>query len=259
MHDRPLAALRLTALVLWTLLLLAPALLAWWLRRRIPPALARLWHGGCCWIAGLEVKVVGTPDPGPRLLYVANHVSYLDIIALGSQLDAAFIAKAEVSAWPAIGLIARLGRTVFVQRRATQCGRECRTLASRLTADERLILFAEGTSSDGTRVLPFKSALFGALEQRGTNHPVMIQPVTIAYRRFRGGLALARSFRSCYAWYGDMALVPHLWSVLGLPGAEVELRFHDPLPATAFTSRKALAAHAQHQVATGLEDFRAAA
>jgi putative hemolysin len=130
----------------------------------------------------------------------------------------------------------------------------------RCGANERLILFAEGTSSDGSRVLPFKSALFDALERPGSGGPVTtVQPVTIAYRRFRGGPAIGRAQRACYAWYGDMALLPHLWSALGLPGAEIELRFHAPLPATAFTSRKALAAHAERQVATGLEGLRTAA
>lgn len=259
MHDRLLAAARLACLVLWTGLLLLPALAAWALRGRVPAALARRWNRGCCAIAGVEVRIVGTPDPRQGLLFVANHVSYLDIIALASRIDAAFVAKAEVARWPGIGLIARLGRTVFVRRSPAHSARQCATLAARLGAGERLILFAEGTSSDGTRVLPFKSALFGALERPGAGPPVTIQPVTIAYRQFRGGLAIGRALRACYAWYGDMALLPHLWAALGLPGVLVELRFHEPLPATAFASRKALAAHAERQVASGLGGWRAAA
>jgi lyso-ornithine lipid O-acyltransferase len=259
MHDRLLAAVRLAALVLWTGLLLLPALGAWGLRARVPAPLVRGWNRGCCAIAGVEVRVVGAPDPREGLLLVANHVSYLDIIALGSRIDAAFVAKAEVARWPGIGLIARLGRTVFVQRNSAHSARQCATLAGRLGAGGRLILFAEGTSSDGTRVLPFKSALFGALDRPGGAPGVTVQPVTIAYRQFRGGLAIGRSLRACYAWYGDMALVPHLWSALGLPGVLVELRFHEALPATAFASRKALASHAERQVASGLDGWRAAA
>jgi 1-acyl-sn-glycerol-3-phosphate acyltransferase len=259
MHNRLLATLRLAALVLWTVLLLVPALAIWLFRRRIPARLARGWNRGCCAIAGVEVRIVGVPDRRDALLLVANHVSYLDIIALASRLDAAFVAKAEVARWPGIGLIARLGRTVFVRRNAVHSARQCATLAGRLAAGDRLILFAEGTSSDGSRVLPFKSALFGALERPGSGRPVTIQPVTIAYRQFRGGLAIGRSLRACYAWYGDMALLPHLWQALGLPGVLVELRFHEALPATAFASRKALAAHAERQVASGLDGWRAAA
>ena len=101
-------------------------------------------------------------------------------------------------------------------------------------AGERLILFAEGTSSSGDRVLPFKSALFAALVQGDPAGAIQMQPVTIAYPRFRGGLAIGHGLRPLYAWYGDMTLLPHIWSALGLPGAEVEVRFHQPVPASRF-------------------------
>jgi 1-acyl-sn-glycerol-3-phosphate acyltransferase len=108
-------------------------------------------------------------------------------------------------------------------------------------------------------VRPFKSALFGVLDRPDLAAAVTIQPVTIGYTRFRGGLAIEHALRPCYAWYGDMALAPHLWSALGLPGAEVELRFHDPVAGQAFASRKALAGHAERQVADGLAALRRAA
>ncbi len=203
--------------------------------------------------------MLGRPATGAPTLFVANHLSYLDIIVLGGVLDAAFIAKSEVARWPLIGLLGRLGRTVFVQRRALQSARQCDALAERLGAGGSLILFAEGTSTDGARVRPFKSALFGVLDRPGLAAQVTIQPVTIAYTRFRGGLAIDHGLRPCYAWYGDMALAPHLWRALGLPGAEVELRFHDPLSSRAFASRKALAGHAERQVAAGLAALRRAA
>lgn len=259
MHDRLMAGRRVAALLLWTVTLLLPALPIWRVRRRLPRRLVRLWNCGCCTIAGLEVRRVGRPATGAPTLFVANHVSYLDIIVLGGVLDAAFVAKSEIAGWPLIGLIGRLGRTVFVQRRTMQCARQCDALAARLGAGESLILFAEGTSTDGARVRPFKSALFGVLDRPELAAQVMVQPVTIAYTRFRGGLAIGHWLRPCYAWYGDMALAPHLWAALGLPGAEVELCFHDPVPATAFASRKALADHAERQVTHGLAALRQAA
>jgi lyso-ornithine lipid O-acyltransferase len=259
MHDRLLAGLRALSLTLWTASLLLPALLVWRLGWQHRVRVARLWCRGCCAIVGLEVKRIGRPAAGTPTLFVANHVSYLDIIALGSVLDAAFVAKSEVASWPLIGLISRLGRTLFVQRRTLQSGRQCDALAARLRAGDSLVLFAEGTSTDGARVRPFKSALFGVLDRPDLAAAVTIQPVTIAYVRFRGGLAIEHALRPCYAWYGDMALAPHLWSVLGLPGAEVELRFHDPLANHAFASRKALAGHAERQVADGLAALRRAA
>jgi len=259
MHDRLLAGFRVAALILWTASLLPPALLIWRLRRRLPRRLARLWCRGCCALTGLEVKPVGRLASTTPILFVANHVSYLDIIVLGSVLDAAFIAKSEVARWPLVGLIGRLGRTVFVQRRAAQSARQCDALATRLGAGDSLVLFAEGTSTDGARVRPFKSALFGVLDRPGLAAQVTIQPVTIAYTRFRGGLVIDHALRRCYAWYGDMALAPHLWAALGLPGAEIELRFHEPVPGRAFASRKALAGHAERQVADGLAALRRAA
>ena len=259
MHDRVMAGWRVAALLLWTATLLLPALLIWRVRRRLPRRLARLWNRGCCVIAGLEVRLIGRPASAAPTLFVANHVSYLDILVLGGVLDAAFIAKSEIARWPLIGLIGRLGRTVFVQRRTMRCASQCEALAARLRAGDSLILFAEGTSTDGARVRPFKSALFAVLDRPELAARVVVQPVTIAYTRFRGGLAIGHWLRPCYAWYGDMALAPHLWAALGLPGAEVKLRFHAPVSGQAFASRKALAGHAERQVADGIAALRQAA
>jgi lyso-ornithine lipid O-acyltransferase len=131
--------------------------------------------------------------------------------------------------------------------------------AGRLRSGQSLILFAEGTSSDGGRVLPFKSSLFAAVELSSSGPAIRVQPVTIAYARLRGGLPIDYALRSLYAWHGEMELAPHLWAVLGLPGAVIEVRFHAPLLAAEFASRKALARHAERQVADGLVAARLAA
>jgi 1-acyl-sn-glycerol-3-phosphate acyltransferase len=259
MRRRLLATARTIALLAWTGALLAPCLTSWMLRGRPPRRLVRLWHRGCCRIAGLRVRVHGTPAASGPTLFVANHVSYLDIVVLASLVDAGFVAKAEVAGWPLIGLLARIGRTVFVQRRATHCAAQRNALAERLRAGDSLILFAEGTSSAGARVLPFKSSLFAAVECLPGGPSIQVQPVTIAYARLRGGLPIDHALRSLYAWYGDMELAPHLWAVLGLPGALIEVRFHAPLIAAEFGSRKALARHAERQVADGLIAARLAA
>ena len=132
-------------------------------------------------------------------------------------------------------------------------------IAKRLVTGESLILFPEGTSSDGGRVLPFKSALFAAAEARRPRSAIKVQPVTISYVRLRCGLPIDYALRPLYAWYGDMSLAPHLWAVLGLPGAVVEVRFHVPVVAVDFASRKALAQHAERQVGEGLIKARRAA
>lgn len=256
-HNPVLAAGRAFACVTMTAALLVPAVLAALVLGRVPAWLKRAWHRGCCALFGLEIRTFGEPALAGGTLYVANHVSYLDISVLGSVLNVPFVAKSEVAGWPVIGLIGRLGQTLFVDRRSGRAAAQRDCLAARLAAGERLILFAEGTSSSGGRVLPFKSALFAALVP-DAGRAIQLQPVSIAYPRFRGGLAIGHGLRPLYAWYGDMTLLPHMWSALGLPGAEVEVRFHPPVPAAAFTSRKALARHAEQAVANGLAATRAA-
>jgi lyso-ornithine lipid O-acyltransferase len=260
MRQRLLATVRALALVAWTGILLVPCLSLRVLAGRAPRAFVRSWHRGCCIIAGLRVRVCGVPATAGPTLFVATHVSYLDIVILGSLVDAGFVAKAEVARWPLIGQIARIGRTIFVERRASRSPEHRDRLAERLGAGDSLILFAEGTSSDGGRVLPFKSALFAAAEELSRHGAaIKVQPVTIAYARLRCGLPLDYALRPLYAWYGDMELAPHLWAVLGLPGAVIEVRFHAPVAASDFGSRKALAQHAEREVAGGLAAARLAA
>jgi 1-acyl-sn-glycerol-3-phosphate acyltransferase len=259
MRRRLIAAVRALALLAWTGILLVPCMSACALVGRAPSVLVRAWHRGCCRITGLRLHVRGVPATAGSTLFVANHVSYLDIVVLGSLVDAGFVAKAEVAKWPLIGQIARIGRTVFVERRTERSVGPREEIAARLAAGDSLILFAEGTSSDGSRVLPFKSALFAAAEARRPGAAVTVQPVTIAYARLRCGLPIDYALRPLYAWYGDMALAPHLWAVLGLPGAVIEVRFHSPVVAADFGCRKALARHAEREVADGLVAARLAA
>jgi len=257
-HNPVLAGTRAAAAVALTAILLVPAVLSAALIGRVPGRLKRAWHRGCCAIFGLQIRVHGSPVQRGATLYVGNHVSYLDIIVLGRVLNVPFVAKREVTGWPVIGLIGRLGQTMFVDRKAARSSGQRDALAQRLGAGERLILFAEGTSSSGDRVLPFKSTLFGALERNPACGPVLVQPVTIAYTRFRGGLAIGLAARPLYAWYGDMTLLPHIWSALGLPGAEVQVRFHAPVLASDFASRRELAHHAGREVTKGPAAARAA-
>ena len=246
-HNPVLAGARALAAVALTGMLLIPAIVAAATLGRVPAWLKRRWHRGCCAIFGLEIRVHDLPVQEGATLYVGNHVSYLDIVVLGSVLNVPFVAKREVAGWPVIGLIGKLGGTMFI---------DCK--AARLAAGERLILFPEGTSSSGDRVLPFKSALFAALEHDAAGRTVKVQPVTIAYTRLRGGLTIGLAARAFYAWYGDMTLLPHIWQALGLPGAVVEVRFHPPVTASDFASRKALALHAGQEVTKGLAAARAA-
>lgn len=210
-------------------------------------------------VAGLvlrmDVVVHGEVSRERPLLCVSNHMSYLDIVALGTLMVGSFVSKAEVRTWPGFGFLAWLGRTVFIDRRPSETRRNRDLIAARLRAGEPLILFPEGTSTDGNRVLRFRSALFNAAEMAaedaagGLDHggQVFVQPVALAYTRV-GGLPMGYEHRAHYAWYGDMDLVTHLWGVLIRPRSRVEIMYLPAVAVSSFPDRKALAAYCEAEV-----------
>jgi 1-acyl-sn-glycerol-3-phosphate acyltransferase len=209
------------------------------------------YHNWCCRILGFRIRVVGTPTTRRPVLFAANHISYTDITVLGSIIPGSFIAKAEVADWPFFGWLAKLQRSVFVDRRVRSTVAQRDTISKRLAAGDALILFPEGTSGDGNRVLPFKTALFGAVEQAKSLSPVIVQPVSIAYTRL-DGMPIGRLYRPLFAWYGAVDLAPHIWSMIGLGTVEVVVEFHPPTFLSDCGSRKALAAYSYARIAGGL-------
>ncbi len=217
------------------------------LAERLPLAYHRLAGR----ILGFDTTVIGTPSALRPTLFVANHTSYVDIEILGGVLDASFVAKSEVKRWPLFGWLARLQRTVFVDRRPHTTQHQRDAIVERLKEGGRLILFPEGTSDDGTRVLPFKSALFAAVHGAHLEHPITVQPVSIAYVTL-DGMPLGRFFRPYFAWYGDMEMASHLWEMVGLGRVGVTVEFHPPVSVQAFPTRKALAEYCWRVVAAGV-------
>ncbi len=210
------------------------------------------YHRICCRILGLKIEVHGRATRKRPTLFICNHTSYLDIEVLGSLIGGSFVAKAEVASWPLIGWLAKLQRTVFVDRRRGSTGEQRDQIAERLDAGDRLILFPEGTSGDGNRVLPFKSALFSVAERRVNDQPLVVQPVSIAYARF-SNLPMDRDLRPYFAWYGDMYLATHVWRMVKLGGATVVVQFHDPLTIEdAGGTRRSMAEHTHQIVADGV-------
>jgi len=217
------------------------------LAARLPP----FYHRLVCRILGIAIERRGVPSPARPTLFVANHTSYLDIEILGAAIPGSFVSKADIDGWPLFGWLARLQRTVFIDRKRRSVARQRDALSARLRAGDQLILFPEGTSSDGQRLLPFKSALFAAVTESEGAGDIAVQPVSIAYLRL-DGMPLGRSYRPLFAWYGDMDLAPHLWTVLGLGRLGVSVTFHPAVRAADFPSRKALADHCASVVAAGL-------
>jgi lyso-ornithine lipid O-acyltransferase len=189
------------------------------------------------------VRVAGVPIRDRAVLFVSNHVSWADIIVIGSLAPIAFVAKSEVANWPLVGATARMQRTVFVDRaRRQQTGDAINEIVARLASGTSVVLFAEGTSSDGNRVLPFRSALIGAVKEAGARSAqgILIQPMSIGYTRLNG-IPMGRRQRPAVAWYGDLDFVPHFRALIGGGAIDVIISYGDSVAADASTDRKAMA------------------
>lgn len=189
---------------------------------------ALLWHKMVLLLLGIRVHVTGELSTTRPLLIAANHVSWTDIMVLGSVAPVNFIAKAEVAGWPVLGRLFRSQNSIFVERAARhRSGHQAREVAEALKSIDPLILFAEGTTACGNRLLPFKSTLFGAAAQL-SDEAFAVQPAAIFYARLHG-MAMGRRHRARYAWIGDEDLVPHLLRLLSSGPIDVEVRFGAPV------------------------------
>jgi len=203
-----------------------------------------------CWCLGLSREVTGVPMRGPGA-YVSNHVGWLDIFVLNAWKRLYFVAKAEVAGWGGIGWLARGTGTVFVRRDRNDAKRQAEMLETRLGAGHRLLFFPEGTSTDGLRVLPFRTTLFAPFFAAPLREVAQIQPVSLVYSAPEGQAA------SFYGWWGDIAFGPSLLAILAVPRqGGVRVTYHAPLRVADFADRKALAAAAEAAVRDG---FSAAA
>jgi 1-acyl-sn-glycerol-3-phosphate acyltransferase len=212
--------------------------------RRFP----QRYHRVICRVLGIRLVHRGARSAHRPTLFVSNHTSYLDIEIMGAAIEGSFVSKAEVSRWPIFGWLAKLQRTIFVER-ADRAGaaRQRDEIRRRLDDGDNLILFPEGTSGDGIHLLPFKSTLFAAAE----DERVVVQPISVVYRLL-DGIPLGRFYRPFFAWYGDMTMPPHLWKVLGLGQLTVVMTFHEPVRLKDFGSRKLLSEHCAKVIADGM-------
>jgi 1-acyl-sn-glycerol-3-phosphate acyltransferase len=209
------------------------------------------YHKFLCRLFGIRVTVIGKPVQDRGVLMAANHTSYFDILVLSSVARVSFVARADVANWPLFGTLAKLQETVFVERtRRSQAGEARDHIRERLVQGDALVLFPEGTSNDGNRVLQFKSALMGAVEveldtdAQGHARHVPVQPVAVSYVGLHG-IPMGREYRPLFAWYGDMELVPHLWEAVKTGPIDVVVEFHAPMTVDIVGGRKALAAAAE--------------
>ena len=212
-----------------------------------------VYHRTVCRLIGIRIRKIGTPVAGGALI-AANHSGWIDIPVLAALTPVSFVAKSEIDAWPFFGMLARLQETIFVRRGERARALEDRDhIRRRLSNGDTLVIFPEGTSSDGNRVLRFKSTLLSAAELPlgEDGHHAPVQPVSIALTRFHG-LPMGRENRPFFAWYGDMELVPHLWQGFHLGPIEVVVEFHPVLSIDQAGGRKQLAAATEMAVRSGV-------
>jgi 1-acyl-sn-glycerol-3-phosphate acyltransferase len=188
------------------------------------------------------------------LLLVANHTSWLDIVVISSFVPAIFVAKQEVEGWPIFGWLAQLQRSIFVNRDRRQLiDTTISLVADALVAGEIVAIFPEGTSTDGTDVFPFRSALIGAAREtlRKAEHlsAIFVQPLSIAYVGANRRLAV-------WAREDEIPIDQHVLQVIGMRRIEVTLKWGDPIPADIRSDRKVLAKQLEEAIRQSIAQRR---
>jgi lyso-ornithine lipid O-acyltransferase len=240
------------AFLAFTLVLLPFQLIGLVFDLRLQRTIPHVYHRVLCVLIGVRIREVGTRSTASPALILSNHVSWLDICVISALAPVVFVAKSEVARWPVFGWLARLQRTIFVNRQARhRTGAATREIAGRLLGGDAVVLFAEGTSSNGSRVLPFRSSLVGAVHHAlgaGTHHThVTVQPMSLAYVGF-DGLPIGRALRERVAWYGDADLIPHLLQVLASGAVDVTVSWGEATAYDMSADRKAIARDAERSV-----------
>ena len=252
------ACFRLVFVFAWLLLWLLPMVLLSWFRiGGLLPIVARFCARGLLFISNIKATTTGevlAPTNKDRAtLLVGNHISYLDILALNILFGCAFISKSDVASWPIFGTIAKAQRTIFVRRASRASLPETqKEMQQKLFENRAYVLFAEGTSSDGSYILPFRSNL---LQGAVGNDRIYLQSFCVQYRSCNG-LPIIRGKRALFAWYGDMELLPHLWDLLHIDSAHVEIRLAAPIKGSEYPDRKSLTQALQDNTENLLQDFR---
>jgi 1-acyl-sn-glycerol-3-phosphate acyltransferase len=204
------------------------------------PAASVALHRWLCAVMRVRLRRFGALGPTRRLI-VANHVSWLDILVLGAMEPMTFLAKKEVGASRWTRWLVDLQGVVYVDRERKRCIPAVNEdMARRMAEGSPVVLFAEATTSDGVRLLRFRSSHFEAARRAGA----WVQPVYLDYRAV-AGLSATRQDRTIPAWYGDMTFLPSLWRVLRCGSLSCDVWYGEPIACDAAPDRKALAAQVE--------------
>lgn len=205
------------------------------------------WAYGIARIWGMKIRISGSPPSAPFFL-VSNHISYTDIILLCATSPAWFISKSEVADWPLIGPLTRVGPTIYINREQRRDVKRMNQLISDLVGNGGAVgFFPEGTTSDGTGLLPFKPSLFQPMVEAG----LPVTTAAIVYETPPGTPPASEWI----AWVGDTAFAPHAGYLLAQPGFTAHIRFGEETVTA--TDRKQLAAACEAKVKALLSNLKA--
>mgnify|MGYP000088347658 FL=1 len=238
--------LRLIIFLLLTLALLPFQFIIVFFIKNYTYIIPYFYHKICLRIFGIKIKTFGKISINSPILLISNHASYLDIIILGSLFKTSFIAKKEISKWPLLGILAKLQNTIFIDRRVSSLKNQENQIIKHLNEKKNLVIFPEGTSSDGNRVLPFKSSLFNIFE-KNLNSKILVQTITIVYKKING-IPMNRIERKNITWHSNMDLIPNIFNVLKKLSIEVEVIFNDEFLPSKEYDRKKLALHCWEKI-----------
>jgi len=247
MFTHIFAVLKLLSFVIGTLCLVLVHTIWYILTRRLDVPM--YFHRWCCFVFNVRYKIIGETarQKNQPVIYLSNHISYLDVLVLGSVLDGCFVAKSEVAGWPGFGFLAKLQKTIFIVREKSALMKSRESIADAMNKDYDIILFPEGTSTDGWDVMQFKAGLLGILfpddkskaDETSSIDKALIQPVAVKHIK-TNGLDVTpdrQDLRDIYAWYGDMDLVPHLWALSKSKSVDVEVHLLPALSSSDFVHR----------------------
>ena len=195
---------------------------------------------------GLKLKVIGKQSYNSTI-FVSNHISWTDILVIQSVLDIIFVAKSDVKKMPGLGFLASIANTIFIDRNPQKISKDSLILKKKIEKGELICFFPEGTSTDGLRVLKFKSGFFQLLFDGIYNQNEYIkkvQPLSIYYQVHNKNLS-----KDFYGWWGSMSIISHITKILCLSSGSVELKFHDSLNSEEFNDRKEIALAAENTIA----------
>jgi 1-acyl-sn-glycerol-3-phosphate acyltransferase len=241
----PVGGLRFCGRVLWMAGLAVPLVPLHYLWRGLglPSPWSRLFLKGCARACGMKVRFTGTPRDD-HVFYVGNHLSWLDVPALGGITGTAFVAQDRIADWPVFGWLSRLNNTVFVSRTdKLAVGEQIDTLRHAIARYRMLALFPEGTTTDGRSLLPFKAPLFAALDPPPPE--MLIQPIVMDFDE--AGKSLA--------WIGVETAPANGWRVLKRKGTfTVTVHFLEPFDPALIGHRKAVSAECRRRIAAKLSE-----